>query len=185
MNLDDCIRNRRSVRSYTSDPVPDEEIREIVALARFSPSWVNSQCVRYLVIRDDGAKGALAETLSGRNPAREALRKAPVVVVFLAKMGLAGCKKGEPVDDRAWHMFDAGAAVQTFCLAAYRRGLGTVIVGYFDHQKAAELLRIPPEYEVMALTPLGTPDGDTKAPPRKAPDELLAWERFGLEDPGG
>jgi nitroreductase len=155
-----------------------------VTLARFAPSWVNSQCVRYLAIRDGEMKNALAETLSGKNPAREALRKAPVVVVFLAKMGLAGCKKGEPVDDRAWHMFDAGAAVQTFCLAAHLRGLGTVIVGYFDHRKAAELLRIPPGFEVMAITPLGVPDGRTKAPPRKSPDEILTLERFQPEGPG-
>ena len=185
MNVEDCIRNRRSVRAYRNDPVPDGEIREIVALARFSPSWVNSQCVRYLAIRDEGVKNALAETLSGKNPAREALRKAPVVVVFLAKLGLAGCKKGEPVDDRAWHMFDTGAAVQTFCLAAHRLGLGTVIVGYFDHCKVAGLLHIPQGYEVMALTPLGIPEGDPKTPPRKSPDELLSWERFRSEDPGG
>ncbi|MHC4777604.1 MAG: nitroreductase family protein [Planctomycetota bacterium] len=178
METEECIKGRRSVREFSTDPVTDEMIREIVDLTRFAPSWVNSQCVRFLVLREEKIRDELAETMSTRNPARGAVRRAPSVVVFIARESLAGYKKGEPVDDRSWHMFDTGVAVQTFCLAAHLRGCGTVIVGYFDHRKAARLLDIPPGYEVVAFTPLGFPLKRPSAPPRKSPEELLSWGFF-------
>ena len=42
-----------------------------------------------------------------------------------------------------WQMYDAGVASQTFCLAAYEAGLGTVIMGLFDNDKITSLLEIP------------------------------------------
>ncbi len=178
MNADECIRGRRSVRSYKEEAVSEEEIRDIVETTRFAPSWANTQCVRYLVVRNTEVKGRLAEIMSDKNPARKAVREGPVVVVFLAKRGLAGHKNGEAVDDRPWHLFDAGGAVQTFCLAAHERGLGTVIVGYFDAAAAAEILGIPPGFDVVAFTPLGRPAQTPPAPPRKSVDALLSWESF-------
>ncbi|MHC5037598.1 MAG: nitroreductase family protein [Planctomycetota bacterium] len=181
MKADDCIRTRRSVRDFSAEPVSDTVIEGLVELARHAPSWANSQCVRFHVVRQPALKEELAAILSGKNPARKAILAAPVVVVFVAKAGLAGYKKGDPVDDRVWHMFDTGLAVQTFCLAAHQAGLGTVIVGYFDHRKAAEILNLPEGFEVVALTPLGIPVKIPKEPRRLAVEALIFRER--LESP--
>ncbi len=72
-------------------------------------------------------------------------------------------------------MFDAGVAAQTFCLAAYEKGLGSVIMGIFDEAKAASLLNIPEEREIVALIPVGYPAEDPAAPRRKPVEELLSF----------
>jgi nitroreductase len=43
MKLEDAIRNRKSVRAFLPDPVPRETISKIVDLARWAPSWGNTQ----------------------------------------------------------------------------------------------------------------------------------------------
>jgi nitroreductase len=72
-------------------------------------------------------------------------------------------------------MFDAGVATQTFCLAAYEYGVGTVIMGIFDAEKVAELLHIPENEVVVALVPIGYPDESPVAPRRKSVEDLLTF----------
>ena len=80
------------------------------------------------------------------------------------------------VKGASWQMFDAGVATQTFCLAAYEKGLGSVIMGIFDEAKAASLLDIPEERELAALIPVGYPDEAPVAPRRKAVEDLLSFQ---------
>ena len=68
----------------------------------------------------------------------------------------------------AWQMFDAGVASEAFCLAAYDQGLGTVIIGIFDQQEAADLLEIPENQDLIALIPIGYPAEAPVAPKRKS-----------------
>ena len=77
-------------------------------------------------------------------------------------------------DDR-WQMFDAGIACQSFCLAAWDQGLGTVIMGVFDEDGIAELLRIPEDQELAALIAIGHPDIEPETPKRKTVEELLQY----------
>ena len=52
MTTAECIRQRVSCRRFQETPIPREDIRRVVDLARFSPSWKNTQPVRYIVIDD-------------------------------------------------------------------------------------------------------------------------------------
>ena len=73
-------------------------------------------------------------------------------------------------------MFDAGIAAQTFCLVAHEKGLGTVIQGYFDEEAIRKVVEIPEDQEIAALIPLGYPDIDPEAPPRKDASKLLTFK---------
>ena len=48
----ECIKTRRSVRKFKEDIIPDEVIRELVELASYSPSWKNTQTIRYISVSD-------------------------------------------------------------------------------------------------------------------------------------
>lgn len=50
MQVDVCIQTRRSVRKYSDQDISGDTLREIVDLARFSPSWKNTQVVRLSLI---------------------------------------------------------------------------------------------------------------------------------------
>ena len=62
---------------------------------------------------------------------------------------------------------------QTFCLAAHALGLGTVIMGIYDTEKAAEVMGVPAGQTVAALIALGHPIEAPAAPARKSVEELL------------
>ena len=70
-------------------------------------------------------------------------------------------------------------AVQNMVLAAHTMGLGTVIVGALDAKKAAEILGVPAGYSVVAMLPLGFPEREGNAPPRKELSEFVFYDKFG------
>ena len=73
-------------------------------------------------------------------------------------------------------MFDAGIAAEAFCLAAYEQGLGTVIMGIFDEEKASSYLELSEDRELAALIPIGYPAESPVAPRRKPVEELLSYK---------
>jgi nitroreductase len=181
MELMDSIKGRRSVRSYTSDFIPEGKLQKILEAVRWSPSWANTQCWEIIVVKEAEVKKRLVETLTPTNPAREAIIQAPVILAVVAIEGKAGFKKGEPSTDKGdyWYMFDCGVAMQNLCLAAHAEGLGTVIVGSLDAVKAAAVLRVPSGKAVVALTPLGFPERIPAPPKRKELAEFVYHEHYG------
>jgi nitroreductase len=180
MNCMEAIRGRRSVRSYKSDPIPTETVHTVLEAIRWSPSWANTQCWEVVVVRDAAIKRLLAETLSSTNPARKGIMQAPITLVLVGIKERAGFKKGEAATAKGdWYMFDCGIAMQNLCLAAHAEGLGTVIVGLFDAAKAAEVLQVPPDRAVVAMTPLGYPATDPSPPKRKEPETFVLYEGYG------
>jgi nitroreductase len=179
MDLMEAIKGRRSIRKYKPDPVSEEVLQEVTEAVRWSPSWANTQCWEVIIIRDPNMKSELANTLTTTNPARSSIAGAPLVVVLCGKKGISGFEKGEAATVKGdWLMFDTGIAMQNLCLAAHALGLGTVVVGLFDHKKAEEILGLPQNVEVVAMTPLGYPAVQRSAPKRKEVSEFVFSERY-------
>ena len=61
MNAKDCLLQRRSCRRFLDKPIDRETIRQMIDLARFAPSWKNTQIARYTVIDDPAFKNDIAE----------------------------------------------------------------------------------------------------------------------------
>ena len=169
MDLLRVIYERRSVRKFKSDPIPDEIITEILEAARRAPSWANSQASRFIVVKDPDIKQALSDTLATVNPARGAVVNAPLVMCLYGKKGVSGFFKGQPATDKGdWLMFDAGIAMEHIVLAAWSFGLGSVHVGAFDAPAAQAILKIPEEFSLVEMVPVGYFDeapGPTKRRP--------------------
>ncbi len=180
MDILKAIHERRSIRKYKNDPVPDEIITEILEAARWSPSWANTQVCRYIVVKDPSIKTMLSDTLSSTNPARKAVAEAPVVICIFTKKGLSGFHKNTPATNKGdWFMFDAGIAMEHIVLAAWNFGLGTVHVGFFDADKAQNILNIPDDFSIVEMTPVGYFDEVPKPVPRKPLIDLVFLDGFG------
>jgi nitroreductase len=176
----EAIKTRRSIRRYKADPVDEKTLTTVLEAARWAPSWANTQCWRFIVVRDAKTRSELADTLTETNPARDAVRNAPVVIVACAELGKSGSKGGQVLTDKGdWFMFDVALAMHNLVLAAHSLGLGTVYVGLFDAKKAAQILAVPQGYCVVALTPLGYPDEVKDPRPRKELSEIVFQERWG------
>ncbi|MDP8255495.1 MAG: nitroreductase family protein [Candidatus Alcyoniella australis] len=179
MDLFEAIHSRRSVRSYKSDPVTAEHLNEILDAARWAPSWANTQCAEYIVISDPEVKAALAEAVGERNPGRPALFEAPLVIAGIGRRNLSGFKKGGAVTELGdWYMFDVALGMANLTLAAQALGYGTVHIGMIDHAKAAQVLGVPDEYQVVELVPLGVPAQMPNTTPRKPLGDIIHNDKF-------
>ncbi|HNQ45672.1 MAG TPA: nitroreductase family protein [Syntrophorhabdus sp.] len=182
MDIIKVIKERRSIRKYKKDAVPDEIVADIIDAARVAPSWANTQVCQYIVIKNQKIKELLSETLiPATNPARAAVVDAPVIICLFAKRGVSGFYKGTPSTDKEgyWFMFDAGIAMEHIVLAAWSFGLGTVHVGNFDAKKAEGVLNIPEGFSMVGITPLGYFDEIPKQPSRKKLEEITHLDSFG------
>ncbi len=168
----DAIRKRRSVRKYQETPLSDEQIKEVLDVARYAPSWANQQGWEILIVKDKEQREKVARILEG-NPAQRAVTQAPVLLVICADPG----KSGKQLD-KEYYMADASLLLDHIMLEAADMGLGTVYIGLFDEDKVREILGVPQPYRIVGMTPLGIPEKMPKERPRRELDEMLHWETW-------
>ncbi|MCF8063522.1 MAG: nitroreductase family protein [Deltaproteobacteria bacterium] len=175
----ELIKGRRSIRKFKDRDLTEEQLRQILDAVRWSPSWANTQCWEIIVVRDPGVKAELHEAIPKTNPAGKGFPGAPAILVICGKLNSSGYYKGEVTTKFGdWFMFDLGLASQSICLAAYEQGLGTVIIGLFDHDAAKRVLNVPEGYELVAMVPVGVPAQESKAPKRREIEEFVHMDRF-------
>ena len=184
MEVLEAIKTRRSIRKYKATPVDDKTIELVLEAARWAPSWKNTQCWRFIVLRDSNIKAELAQALGkvsdAPNPSTDAVRNAPVVIVACTEVGKSGYDKGELATDKGdyWYMFDVALAMQNLALAAHSLGLGTVHIGVFDAKKVASILEVPQGFCVVSMTPLGYPDQEPKITPRREFSKTVFYDKY-------
>lgn len=177
MNVTECIKTRRSIRRYKADPVDHSIIDSIVLSASYSPSWKNTQTARYTAIEDKSLLFEIAEKYTPDYNSK-IIRQAPLLMAVTFVKGRCGYERDGSFTTKKgdrWQMFDAGIACQSFCLAAWDKGLGTVIMGVFDEDGISRLLEIPEDQELAALIAAGYPDIEPEAPRRKTVEQLLQY----------
>ncbi|RPH49405.1 MAG: nitroreductase [Desulfobacteraceae bacterium] len=175
----EIINARRSVRKYEEKEVPEEVLNSVLEAVRWSPSWANTQCWELVVIKDKTIRENLKETILPKNPATNAITQAPVLLAVCGKLKSSGFYNNTVTTKFGdWFMFDLGLFTQTLCLAARALGLGTVVVGLFDHDKAKRIIKVPEGYELVALVPLGYPAKISSAPQRREIREFVHFNTF-------
>lgn len=173
------IKERRSVRNYENKTIPDEVLNKVLEAVQWAPSWANTQCWEIVVVTDQSLKEKLQQIISPKNPATKAITLAPVVLAICGKLKTSGFYKDQAVTKFGdWFMFDLGLATQNLCLTAHHLGLGTVIVGLFDHDQAKQILNIPDSHELVVLIPMGYPAKVSKSPKRKEISEFIHHNTF-------
>jgi len=180
MELKEGILGRRSVRKFQDTEITKEQIREIVDLARFAPSWKNTQTVRYVVIYDQEMKAKIAENTLGFEYNTKTITRAPAIVLLTSVNGISGYEKdGSFTTSQGthWQSFDAGIAAQTFMLAAYDLGIATVNLGIFDAEAVKEIAQIPDDQTVATIIAVGVSgvEPGKEAPARKTVDDLVSY----------
>ncbi len=173
------LEERRSIRKYEDRDVPEALVNRVLEAVKWSPSWTNCQCWEVVVVRDPAVKEKLQETIAPKNPATKAIVSAPVVLAICGRLGVSGYYSNQASTKFGdWYLFDLGIATQSLCLAARDLGLGTVIVGLLDHDRAKAVLNVPAGFELVALIPLGYPAKTPEAPKRREVAEFTHRETF-------
>jgi len=173
MELFKAIRGRRSVRSYSEDEIPEQDLKEILEAAICAPSAGNIQSWEFVVVQNDDTKEALAEAAYGQ----DFIAEAPVVIVVCANRARSARRYG----DRGASLYsiqDTAAAIQNMLLASYALGYGSCWVGAFDEAKAARIIQAPPEIRPVAIIPIGRSVESPNPPPRISLEKVLHFEKF-------
>jgi len=172
MEVFDCIRNRRTVREFRPEPIPEEVIHKLLQAGRWAPSSSNSQPWHFVVVQDPTTLKKLGE-IATQGPF---VANAPVVIAIA-------------MENAPRPQLDAGRAIQQMELAAWSEGLGTCFVGVRQEEQqrqVKELLGIPAELELITVMPYGYRVTGTgrNGTPRKALSEMAHREMFGQAFPG-
>ncbi|HEX7508111.1 MAG TPA: nitroreductase family protein [Polyangia bacterium] len=169
MDFQELIRVRRSLRGYKSDPIGEDVLYRVLGAGRIAPTAANLQPFHLVVVTDSEVRARMKEVY-----ARDWFYTAPVIVV--------GCV--EP--SKAWQRadgfnaaeIDLGIVMDHIILAATEEGLATCWVCNFDEAKTREILGIPPEVRVIAMTPLGFPNAAPRPFARKRLEDLVHKEHW-------
>jgi len=184
MELDLCIKGRRSVRSYLDKPVPSAVVERLLDAAVWAPSGMNGQPWRFTVIQDreviNSLSGRTRELVMKTMPLPEQLQaafKSGQDVVFYGAPLLIFISVKKNPDWRTVNLLDCGLAAQNMFLAAHQEGLGSCFIGFAsllnqDPKTLAEI-GIPEDHELIAPLIFGYPREVPEAKPREA--KVLKW----------
>jgi len=150
MDFFELVKQRRSVRKYIDRAVEPELLEQVMMAAQSAPSWKNGQCWRFIVVTAPELKKQIIGLTSVFN--QTWLGTEYAIIVACGNPDESGFRNGQH-----YYLVDVAIALQNMVLAATALGLGTCWIGSFDEDKLKYLLKIPPAYRIVALTPLGYP----------------------------
>jgi coenzyme F420-0:L-glutamate ligase/coenzyme F420-1:gamma-L-glutamate ligase len=190
----DVIPARRTVRSFTDEPVDTEAVRRAIAAAVTAPAPHHSEPWRFVVVLSEPARTALLdamlaawiddlrrdgfteEQISRRTKRGLPLREAPLIVVPCLEMSAAHAYPDERRSRAEQAMFTVaiGAAVENFLVALAVENLGSAWISsaLFCQDVAAAALELPEGWLPMGAIAIGHPGG---SPPPRAPRDPDAY----------
>jgi nitroreductase len=156
MQTQEAIRARRNVRSYTADPVSEQDLDRIVEAGWRAPSASNRQHWDFVLVTDREQLTELSTVWQGAGHIAGAAAAIALVVPV-------------PDDDRmrVVDQYDLGQATFAMMLAATDLGIGTGHSSVGDQDKARALLGIPDTHLVAFLLGVGYPADRPLRPIRK------------------
>lgn len=174
MNFAELVNKRVSVRDYSSQPIEEYKVEQVLEMARLAPSAVNYQPWRFVVITS--AKGR--EAVYSCYP-REWIKPAPVFILVCGDHNESWIRKSDNKD----HLdVDMGIVIEHLCLAATEQELGSCIICNFDTNLCRSLFNLPDHIEPAAIISIGyptNPDIFTETQKkRKGISELVLRETF-------
>jgi len=199
LSTEEAIRKRRSIRKFSSEPVPDEQIIALIEAARLAPSGCNAQPWRFKIVKDEETRIKLAEAAHNQL----FIAQAPAVIVCCADIsgyiqgtesGLQDLGKIGAIEDRIINIIcsnlnenkkmginelgpriaaNVAIAVEHMVLRALDFGLGTCWIRALEEEKIKDIFGWDDNIYVVALLPLGIPAEDPGPRKRLELEELL------------
>ncbi|HLL45641.1 MAG TPA: nitroreductase family protein [Longimicrobiaceae bacterium] len=177
LSVREAAEQRRSIRAFEQEPIPHEDIEDILDLVRLAPSAFNAQPWRFVVVESPEMRQRLAAAAYNQRQ----VASAPAVIVLYTDMAdrLATLDEvlhpGMPAEQRTrsrdsvlrtfrsqseaeretWAAGQGNIALGYLLLAAEAHGYQTSPMAGFDAQAVKELLGLPGNVKIPALVTIG------------------------------
>jgi len=203
MELKDAIERRTSVRHFRNEPVPPEDLREIVRLAAMAPSVNNYQPWKFMIIVNKDLMGKMATAVSRKIselPSNDSIaaaniksqveffatffREAPALIVLLMEEYESVLEKGVQIQHdeinriRNYPDFQsAGACIQNILLAAVSMNYGACWLSapLIARDELTEILDVKSPFQIVSMVAIGIPLKNPVPKGKKDLDELIEW----------
>jgi nitroreductase len=169
MEAIEAILTRRTVRHFTNQPVPQEEIQLLLKAAMQAPSAANAQPWHFVVLTDR----EIIEEVPKFHPNSESLHHAALAVLV--------CGDDRLVKQPERWILDCAAATENLLLAAHASGYGAVWIGIYPDKlrmdEISKLVGLPKEVHPITLVGIGLPE-KTLPPADRYKPERVHWNKF-------
>ncbi len=174
MELMEGLHTRRSIKSYSKDPISREVLLQILDATRYSPSGANKNNWRFVVT----TKRETIEKLAAVQPYAKWLGGAQAAIVVA----------GDPAISKYW-LEDCCLAAYTIYLSALAKGIGTGWSAIYQSDNPAEderrqnlvreLTGVPSNIKTPILLGLGYPAGQPAPRAMATLEETVFWDKYG------
>jgi nitroreductase len=171
MTIFDAIKNRRSIRDYKDQDIPEKAIDALIEAIRWAPSAGNMQSRKFYFIFNKDVKNRLARAALNQH----FIAQAPLAIVACLDRNIAA-----RYGDRGVNLYsiqDVAASVMNLMLIAHELGLGSVWVGAFNEFEVFEMLDMPRNLRPIAIIPVGYPSKIPNPTPRALQSEIIEFVR--------
>ena len=180
----ESIKNRRSIRKYTSQEIPEDLLNELLETAFRAPTMGNMQLYSVVVTRDAEMKAKLAPFHFNQ----PMITSAPVVLTFCADFNRFSkwCEQRQAEPGYANFISflnaasDALLVTQNFCTLAEEKGLGTCFLGttIYNPGQIIDLLKLPKLVVPVATITVGYPDENPQQTDRLPLEGIVHKETY-------
>ncbi len=143
------LNNRHSSRSFTDEPVSNEDIEKILRAAMRAPSAANEQPWEFVVITDKNLLAQVGDINSWARYAKD------------APLGILVCLNTQKEKEKGMGIIDIGICSENLLLSATALGLGAVFTGIYPYKDRMEgfskLCNLPDYIQPIGLIVIGHP----------------------------
>lgn len=160
MTILDAVRERRSIRKFKPDPIPEDVVEKLKEALIWAPSAGNLQARKFYFVFNNRIKEQLASAALNQR----FIAKAPLSIVACTDSNIRMHYGERGVS--LYTIQDVAASIMGMMLVAHEEGLGSVWVGAFHEQEVSRILNLPDNLEPVAIIPVGYPAAIPSAPAR-------------------
>ena len=168
--LKELVQKSRSIRRFHQNvAIEMETLRELVDLARLSPSGANLQSLKYYLSNEPQKNARIFQHLAWAGylkewPGPEEGERPSAYIIILGDTTISksfGC--------------DHGIAAQSIMLGAAEKGFGGCLIGSVKRAELMAELNIPPQFEVLLVLALGKPNESVVVEPIGSEGSVKYW----------
>ena len=168
----EIMKNRRSVRAFSTEPISRDDVMELLEGAILAPSGSNIQPWFFGIIDDLKQLERIFSFSPGLGG------KPPCIIVVCSDRKLA-YEKGNKLGCDEMAIMDISMASENIILLATERGWGTCAVKSFNSAAVKQILNLPEHISPDLIITLGHPKKQHKGPPKKQLKDVVFcnhWE---------
>ena len=170
MEILEAIRQRFTARSFDGSEINGDVIERILEAGRMAPSAKNRQAWRFVAIRSEKNRNAVADACYGD----ERVASSGCVIAACTTNIQYTMPNGQPS-----HPLDLAFAVSYMDLQATQEGLGTAILGTYDERAVKDILTVPHAMRVVLLLAIGhTTDRKSSYRNRLPKDRIISYDHW-------